>query len=828
MATIAPLGLNRETGGFKEISAPDTLSAASIPEMLPASAGAAGYKGLVPTPSAGDQDKILKADKTWVDQYTHPTNHTPSIITQDTDNRFVTDTEKSTWTGKQDALGFTPEDSANKGTANGYASLGPDGKLLDSQLGAIAINEIYEVVDEAAQLALTVEKGDVAVRLDENKSYMAKNSNNASMGDWSLLRTPTDVVLSVDGFVGAVDLSNTYEPKNVNIQTTVTKVSGIAEGATANATDAQLRDRSTHTGTQSADSLTSGSTNKVFTATNKTKLEAIPQDKLNGVVEPLGTDDNTQGYSIGSRWIDVVAKKVYTCVNSSTGAASWVKNEVRNKFNATTAPTATNDNSEGFSVGSVWIDVSAKVAYTCVDGTDNNAVWGSGWGGGGGGGGGGDSPIEVSSFTGNGIATDFTMSEEPSSEQSLLITLDGIKQHTSAYSYSGTTLSFAAAPDNGVAIEVIYMRAGTSTNPNAASLDQSLIITSTPTFGGITIDTPTGTNDIIVGVDATSTQYGSVSLNGTHVTADRIGLAGGGDTNGVLYVDGKTGLEFRVGGSQKATINSSGDLTTTGNVNGRNISTDGSKLDGVAVNANNYIHPTSAGNKHVPAGGSADQYLKWSSSGVATWAASGNPFNQDLNTTDNVTFSSMTGIHYLVETGELGATNGITKHSSGPSMWYYGGSSSIMFKVGDGTGGERFYFGTDGIASKSSGAGDWSAISDQRLKTEISPFTDTALDKLTSLVPKKFKWINEAEHVATLKDQDGFCYGFMAQDVEAVFPFLVSHAPISEGSADASIITEDDAKATEMGYKDAYYIMALKELKDANAVLEARIEALEV
>ena len=33
-----------------------------------------------------------------------------------------------------------------------------------------------------------------------------------------------------------------------------------------------------------------------------------------------------------------------------------------------------------------------------------------------------------------------------------------------------------------------------------------------------------------------------------------------------------------------------------------------------------YTHPTSAGNKHVPAGGSADQYLKYSSAGTAVWA----------------------------------------------------------------------------------------------------------------------------------------------------------------------------------------------------------------
>lgn len=33
-----------------------------------------------------------------------------------------------------------------------------------------------------------------------------------------------------------------------------------------------------------------------------------------------------------------------------------------------------------------------------------------------------------------------------------------------------------------------------------------------------------------------------------------------------------------------------------------------------------YEHPTTAGNKHIPSGGSSGQILKWSSSGTATWA----------------------------------------------------------------------------------------------------------------------------------------------------------------------------------------------------------------
>ena len=69
-----------------------------------------------------------------------------------------------------------------------------------------------------------------------------------------------------------------------------------------------------------------------------------------------------------------------------------------------------------------------------------------------------------------------------------------------------------------------------------------------------------------------------------------------------------------------------GQDTTYGNATsdkaGLMSAADKSKLDGIAKNANNftYTHPTTAGNKHIPTGGSSGQYLKYSSSGTAAWA----------------------------------------------------------------------------------------------------------------------------------------------------------------------------------------------------------------
>lgn len=61
--------------------------------------------------------------------------------------------------------------------------------------------------------------------------------------------------------------------------------------------------------------------------------------------------------------------------------------------------------------------------------------------------------------------------------------------------------------------------------------------------------------------------------------------------------------------------------TATTSANGFMSASDKSKLDGIATNANNYVHPTTSGNKHVPSGGSSGQILRWSADGTAVWGA---------------------------------------------------------------------------------------------------------------------------------------------------------------------------------------------------------------
>lgn len=53
------------------------------------------------------------------------------------------------------------------------------------------------------------------------------------------------------------------------------------------------------------------------------------------------------------------------------------------------------------------------------------------------------------------------------------------------------------------------------------------------------------------------------------------------------------------------------------------------KLAGIADGANKYTHPTTSGNKHIPAGGSSGQILRWSADGTAVWGADSNTTYSD-------------------------------------------------------------------------------------------------------------------------------------------------------------------------------------------------------
>ena len=105
----------------------------------------------------------------------------------------------------------------------------------------------------------------------------------------------------------------------------------------------------------------------------------------------------------------------------------------------------------------------------------------------------------------------------------------------------------------------------------------------------------------------------TIALGETSSTAYR------GDRGATAYNHAAAKGSAFANGLYKITTNAQGHVTAATAVQKGDIT----KL-GIPAQDTVYTHPTSSGNKHIPSGGSAGQFLKWSADGTAVWAADNN------------------------------------------------------------------------------------------------------------------------------------------------------------------------------------------------------------
>jgi len=96
-----------------------------------------------------------------------------------------------------------------KAQPSGYAPLDPNGLLPTVHLPPLAITDTFVVASEAEMLALVAQTGDLAIRSDTGKSYILAAEPASLLTNWKELSAAAPV-LSVDGRVGVVDLSDRY------------------------------------------------------------------------------------------------------------------------------------------------------------------------------------------------------------------------------------------------------------------------------------------------------------------------------------------------------------------------------------------------------------------------------------------------------------------------------------------------------------------------------------------------------------------------------------------------------------------------------------------
>lgn len=107
-------------------------------------------------------------------------------------------TKKTTFASVLQA--FSLLSRSDVGSPSGVASLTTSGKIPVEQLPAIAINDTFVVNSEIEMLALVAETGDIAVRLDVNKSFILRASFPAIIDNWiAVLATVPPAINQVDG-----------------------------------------------------------------------------------------------------------------------------------------------------------------------------------------------------------------------------------------------------------------------------------------------------------------------------------------------------------------------------------------------------------------------------------------------------------------------------------------------------------------------------------------------------------------------------------------------------------------------------------------------------
>lgn len=114
----------------------------------------------------------------------------------------------------------------------------------------------------------------------------------------------------------------------------------------------------------------------------KQAIEALagtggPLNNFAATTDPGVGDDSGDGYGVGSVWINVTLDRIWQCQSASVGAAVWERLDetLQHNLSATTDPGVGDDSADGYSVGSKWVNVSLDKVFECLDASVGAAVW---------------------------------------------------------------------------------------------------------------------------------------------------------------------------------------------------------------------------------------------------------------------------------------------------------------------------------------------------------------------------------------------------------------------------------------------------------------------
>jgi hypothetical protein len=230
----------------------------------------------------------------------------------------------------------------------------------------------------------------------------------------------------------------------------------------------------------------------------------------------------------------------------------------------------------------------------------------------------------------------------------------------------------------------------------------------------------------------------------------------------------------------------------------------------------------------IDSSGRLNFYGASSTSGVVNipCQSSGTPgivFDGGNNTSDSTAF-------YLNGGGLYGTCRfadvdiGGQGHGGSYFSWERGGSYdnnlNLYIRNGGNTSANRFQFVNDGNAYKSSGAGSWGALSDIRVKTNVTPVTG-GLARVLQLNPVTFDYKSPSAHQDKEHDK-----GFIANEFMLVYPDSVSECNFVHD--DDKQYFEEGEKAKGLSFNAEFYADLVASIQEQQAIitqLKARLDA---
>ena len=198
---------------------------------------------------------------------------------------------------------------------------------------------------------------------------------------------------------------------------------------------------------------------------------------------------------------------------------------------------------------------------------------------------------------------------------------------------------------------------------------------------------------------------------------------------------------------------------------------DKAKLDGIAPNANNYTHPSTSGNKHVPSGGASGKILGWKADGEAQWV-------DDKNTTYSPATSETNGLMSAADKEKL---DGIAE---GANKYTHPSTHAASMITQDAT--HRF-------------------VSDTEKQTWADKYTKNEVDNKLSALETKIDWKEAVEtfaDIATTYPEPEEGWTVSVNDTDTVYRFngtdwvgiSANTIPLATSSVDGKMSKADKAK----------------------------------